>query len=960
MYRYDTRLLTCFQQLNRLTLLMPVVLLLAFGLSAAELSAQSSATPENVYVPLTGNTYEDLNVDTFTCLTVVLGSCVLTGSFSNESNLIDGNLNNAATSGVLSLGTNWIEVIDNNATGTDLHPAGSYAGFVVSEGLLSLLGGVTETVYNDDTSDSQSVSGAGLLGLSLGGTAKVGFYPTIDFNRIRVTFGGVALGSRSVYYAEILTPDDTEAPNLGEESCNLSIPWVQSDGSVDGEGFPVVIELERTGADGVSLSDITGLDNVVDSDLDNSANMYQILNLLGASSSISVRTLGDPLPGGTFAGYDVSTNVVLQIGLLNQVTVRTYLDGELQETGSGDALLVTAGLLSASDRYTIGFQTSKDFDEIRITLGQGLLDIGLLNTFNVHHAVVTNFCPGAGLECRTDTAISTPNYPVFINTENTGTSGVVDACVLGDCIEDMDNLINENPNEGAVITPLLSSGSANISVKFGAGSYGGDGSNPVFVGFDIENSSLLEVDVLSGIEITTYLNGTEVQTSGGSDGPPLVEVGADILLGSGDSRRTVGFAATAEFDEVQLSITNVLGVNLSETTVYQLVLRDLCPGGPFDCGETAILESKNHPVIINAERTGFDGLACVDCSIDNVDGVISANTDEFATIKATVDLLSPARISVLNPTDTYPAGTTAGFIIDTNSNNLVELDLLQQLRINTYNNGKLQETSTGSNLLTLTVLFITIGSGDGVFHVGFETTKPYDEIQLEVGSLVDANVLSETIDVYNAFVDFHTVDSDGNSCPDIEIKLTGGSCFRTLSSPVAGLTYAEMLAPLWTQGIPGSDYNGSAPAADPNVWTWPLNTNGNSDNWVPLANMEDVIPAGTGFLMSVFDLDDYEDPNSDEWPKTIKIPAGPQKASVLSASMMTENPGGWTLAGNPLQSNIEIDELITTGITDAFYVYDRNKNGTGDWVTYRGGIGDIADGAIAVGQGFFVQNTGVT
>src|SRR5690625_7411126 len=88
MYRYDTRLLTCFQQLNRLTLLMPVVLLLAFGLSAAELSAQSSATPKNVYVPLTGNTYEDLNVDSFTCLTEVLGSCVLTGSFSNESNLI--------------------------------------------------------------------------------------------------------------------------------------------------------------------------------------------------------------------------------------------------------------------------------------------------------------------------------------------------------------------------------------------------------------------------------------------------------------------------------------------------------------------------------------------------------------------------------------------------------------------------------------------------------------------------------------------------------------------------------------------------------------------------------------------------------------------------------------------------------------------------------------------------------
>src|SRR5690625_2573543 len=140
MYRYDTRLLTCFQQLNRLTLLMPVVLLLAFGLSATELSAQSSATPKNVYVPLTTpNLYEELEVNSYTCLAELLGACLTEGTFSNEDNLIDSDLSNAATSGALSLGTNWIEVVDNNATGTELHPAGSYAGFVVSEGLLSLL-----------------------------------------------------------------------------------------------------------------------------------------------------------------------------------------------------------------------------------------------------------------------------------------------------------------------------------------------------------------------------------------------------------------------------------------------------------------------------------------------------------------------------------------------------------------------------------------------------------------------------------------------------------------------------------------------------------------------------------------------------------------------------------------------------------------------------------------------------
>src|SRR5690625_611589 len=424
---------------------MHVVLLLAFGLSAAELSAQSSATPKNVYVPLTAPTpYSDLTVTT--------GNSGLAGSFTSINNLIDPDTTKTAVGPTLALlGTSWVQVNDYCAV-SDPHPAGSYVGFVADDALLGLVSCVSISIYRNGSA-VQTVDISNLLSVSLGGNAKIGFIANEDFDAISFTLdhGLLSLGSVQVYYAEILTPDDTKAPNLGE-SCNLSIPWVQSDGSVDGEGFPVVIEPVRTGADGVSLSGITGLDNVVDSDLDNSANMYQILNLLGASSSISVRTLGEPLPGGTFAGFNVSTNVVLQLGLLNEVTIRTYSGGELRDTSSGDALLVTAGLLSGTDRYTIGFQTDtdNDFDEIRITLGQGLVDLDLLNSFNVHHAVVTNFCPGAGLECRTDTAISTPNYPVFINTENTGTSGVVDACVLGDCIEDMDNLINENPNEGAV------------------------------------------------------------------------------------------------------------------------------------------------------------------------------------------------------------------------------------------------------------------------------------------------------------------------------------------------------------------------------------------------------------------------------------------------------------------------------------------------------------------------------
>src|SRR5690625_3390320 len=108
MYRYDTRLLTCFQQLNRLTLLMPVVLLLAFGLSAAELSAQSSATPKNLYVPLTVDTFGGLSVTTSETCVVLIGC---SDDFSGLGNLTDSNLGNSASTSIPS-GSAWIQVSD--------------------------------------------------------------------------------------------------------------------------------------------------------------------------------------------------------------------------------------------------------------------------------------------------------------------------------------------------------------------------------------------------------------------------------------------------------------------------------------------------------------------------------------------------------------------------------------------------------------------------------------------------------------------------------------------------------------------------------------------------------------------------------------------------------------------------------------------------------------------------------
>src|SRR5690625_5328847 len=103
----------------------------------------------------------------------------------------------------------------------------------------------------------------------------------------------------------------------------------------------------------------------------------------------------------------------------------------------------------------------------------------------------------------------------------------------------------------------------------------------------------------------------------------------------------------------------------------------------------------------------------------------------------TVGVLGATSVSVLNPVDTYPARTVAGFVIDTNSSNLVELSLLEALEVCTYNNGSQQECSSGSDLITHHLLIPLLGLVDGIFYVGVVYSEHTDELVIQTGEDVE-------------------------------------------------------------------------------------------------------------------------------------------------------------------------------------------------------------------------------
>lgn len=91
--------------------------------------------------------------------------------------------------------------------------------------------------------------------------------------------------------------------------------------------------------------------------------------------------------------------------------------------------------------------------------------------------------------------------------------------------------------------------------------------------------------------------------------------------------------------------------------------------------------------------------------------------------------------------------------------------------------------------------------------------------------------------------------------------------------------------------------------------------------------------------------------------KTINF-TGNTTASNQTASLTNSN-SGWNALGNPFISALDWDlgtwdpNTITTGTV---YVWDQDYN-SGDYRTWNGSTGDLSDGIIPLGQGFFVEAT---
>ncbi|MEN8816024.1 MAG: Ig-like domain-containing protein, partial [Nonlabens sp.] len=865
-------------------------------ISGPSLNINPSNVSCNERLPLVnGLSFENVNAS----ITENVPELLCLGAVSAVSNLTDSDLNNFATINMTGLGCEAelsVADLDN-----EIYPAGSFAGFrVSSEGLLqvSVAATIDISTYLNGTRQETFNAVSSTLGVSTDllnadGTVTLGFITNTDFDELRISYDPLVsvLFSAQVYHAVVQSFCAGTELECNEKTV-LSNP-----------SFPFYINPSLTGVNGLlcALCSVTDTDNLLTEDDDDFATINLAVGV-ASSGSIAVKSDVDTFPAGTFAGFDIANSGLLDLNLLNGIVVNTYLDNSIQEsqTGSGGLVSINTSLLNSDGRRVVGFATSLPFDEVQI-VASNTLSVNLGST-RVFGAAVQKFCEAPELVCNKDTGFTNTNFPVIINSQNTGLAGV--ACVSCD-ISDAENVISGSDTDFATIqlaVGVLSSGS--IAVEDVLSSYQPN----TFVGFEIENASLLNLDVLDNIAIETYLDGVLQETQTGVSA--LIGVNTSLISGQG-GRRTLGFVASQEFDQVRLTLTNTVNLNLGTTRVYQAVIKKLCSGNIL-CDQTNFLNEGEFgfPVVINSFETGIDGLACVGCTVENANNAISSDLNDFAEIQISAGVLSTGTIAVLDPIDTFPEGSVAGFTIQ-DLQSLVQLDLFENLQICTYLNGVEQECSTVGNLINLTAVVDIFGGSSGLVNVGFETSLEYNEIRFTAGSLVSVNLLDTSIRVFGAFVDTRTATGNGPNALNCDPNAVDDTVtVATVSNSIIDVLIND-------------SFGGDGPSFSAiTVVNQPLNgTASVDDNGTPNDPTDDTIIFTPGVNFTGSDMFTYEicDSSGDCDRATVILTVRPDELTVTKIGVYDPVDESIIYTYNVLNSgtvqinDITIDETLFTG-----------------------------------------------
>lgn len=450
---------------------------------------------------------------------------------------------------------------------------------------------------------------------------------------------------------------------------------------------------------------------------------------------------GGPAPAGYRAGMLLANAVGTGGSALGATTLRTYLNGVLQESHVVDAALLQANLLSAGTEPTpVDFVTTKAFDAVEVTVANAANLNFKTNVYNAYGVVGASQVPLRGALSR----FGAPDATDYSSTAYTANgNALVQACVnsnVGNPANAADMDLTNYATFGSFAT---ASCPPTLHVKLeGPASPAG-----YFAGFMVGNSGLLDADVLNGLRIRTFLNGVPQETNTAAG---LLQLN---VLPGGETR--VGFPTTKPFDAVSIERTSVASVLDNMQLYYGFGLEPRAFGqakqviSDFTTAASHASSSSDSKV---CTTVGVGILAVTTCltttSVLNPQNAASADPDDYAVMSSPLGAGSNQFLKVdLNGNGL--AGNRAGMVVGPGTGllngGLLDINALKNITLSTYDAaGNLLESAAAGNLLSISVL------PNGRDELSFLTTRPFASVRLDVASGVAA---LSGMKVYNAFAD---------------------------------------------------------------------------------------------------------------------------------------------------------------------------------------------------------------
>lgn len=744
--------------------LLWVFALLPFLSVAQVVSPDTSLLPCNTPTALNLPTYDMSIVPSVPFGTVWTGTYGLAAAVvSNPANAISSSTSDAATFLAVLSAAGGMRLTVQSDNG--YYPAGYFAGFEIQNtGIIgaSLFGSLTVRTYLGSTLQEEHTGAGGLLSANIvntSGRTTVGFVTTKNFDRIQIDQGlsiSVNLGTTQIFNA-LATKFCAEST---PRACNVVEHW-------HNPTFPVYVNTDRTGISDLACANcaVRNTVNLVNPDTTDYAEIDLVASL-GATGSVSIKNTQTVYPAGTFAGFEIADQRTIGIAFAAGHTVTTYLNGVQQEQVSDGGALGSAGIFTSSGRVITGFKTQFAFDEVQFSVS----NLGAVQAAptRVYGAVIERFCEGPALACNTNTKLVKPDYPVFVDSRNTG----IDAAACLECnIVESDNAIDADPdNYTELVIPANIGTTAAYGVTDGAKIYSAN----TFAGFDIDNPNLIGASALSGITIsTTDQYGLVIESFSGNSG--LISAKSSVLNGSG--RQTIGFLATQPFSGVKITVSTLINANIGTTRIYNAVFKAFC-ANELACNALTPVTNPTHPVYVNGIRTSIDAVGCAACQLNNSENIVNGAVVVPATLVMGASVGSTATVAVANAIETYPAESFAGFDIESGA--LLSASALGSMTIHLYNDGTLVQSGTGNALMAgVSSSLVTGGTNRQI--VGIISKVPFDEVQLEITNLAGADL--GNIQIYRAYIqrscpitvgcDFNVTLSDQSHGAVIDAEQTG-------------------------------------------------------------------------------------------------------------------------------------------------------------------------------------------